>query len=78
MNTNLFFLYLFHVFFTLVLISFMQSYRWPMKIKEEYSSKSLSNSSTSSSKNTYLLDVGHCNIDASSGFVSFSPTMVRN
>ena len=56
----------------------MQPYRWPMKIKEEYNSKSLSNSSTSSSKNAYLLDVGHCNIDASSGFVSFSPTMVRN
>ena len=56
----------------------MQSCRWPIKIKEEYSSKSPSNSSTSSSENAYLLDVGHCNIDASSRFVSFSPAMVEN
>jgi hypothetical protein len=49
-----------------------------MKVKEEYSSKSPSNSSTSSLENAYLLDVGHCNIDASSGFVSFSPAMVEN
>jgi hypothetical protein len=49
-----------------------------MKIKKEYSSKSPSNSSTSSLENVYLLDIGHYNIDASSGFVSFSPVMVEN
>ena len=77
MNTNCF-LSFSCFFFTFLLISFMQSCRWPIKIKEEYSSKSPSNSSTSSSKNAYLLDVGHCNIDASSRFVSFSPAMVEN